>query len=321
MDVENRTELLKFLAIDVLFNPWFDVGFFKSFSPEAKKKAIEAILDVSRPLSSIMGGLKNQSTIKYLLALRGLLGFGLLENGLEKRYEVQYGFDERRTTPFAVPYRAADLPAERAEFSHPDNAALMTTLSFYYKGLNRHQLLQSIVLLLQKGQVARNLYYDSWLESVRSNLADHEFHQIRAVSMIDLSNTQQTATLEKAFSKCMEVINYYLLNFVFTSKFSVYPEKLSGSAWTLKGGMKISGFSGTNEISVLNPTWMQQIEPDISSLQATNARMMDYISRFTTEMPIISRSSNWKDIISEAFKIPNIASIIDAGALLGKNHL
>ena len=40
----------------------------------------------------------------------------------------------------AVPFRAKDVPAERAQYAHPDIAILLTQLSYYYSGLNIDQL-------------------------------------------------------------------------------------------------------------------------------------------------------------------------------------
>ena len=40
----------------------------------------------------------------------------------------------------AVPFRAKDIPAERAQYAHPDIAILLTQLSYYYSGLTNSQL-------------------------------------------------------------------------------------------------------------------------------------------------------------------------------------
>jgi hypothetical protein len=37
----------------------------------------------------------------------------------------------------AVPFQAKDVPAERAEFGHPDVAIILTILSYYYSGLSK----------------------------------------------------------------------------------------------------------------------------------------------------------------------------------------
>ena len=75
-----------------------------------------------------------------LLLLRGLLATGiLLFTFRERRWRVDYGLAPERTM-LAVPYRAKDVPAERAEFGHPDVAIILTCLSYYYGGLGEKQL-------------------------------------------------------------------------------------------------------------------------------------------------------------------------------------
>lgn len=80
------------------------------------------------------------STKKSLLLLKGLIAGGALVFALQqKRWRVNYGLDLSRTM-LAVPYRAKDNPATRAEFSHPDATIVLTCLSYYYGGLSEEQL-------------------------------------------------------------------------------------------------------------------------------------------------------------------------------------
>ena len=86
---------------------------------------------------------------KSLLLLRGLLAEGIIKFALQrKRWRVDYGFDRSRTV-LAVPYRAKDYPAPRAEFSHPDVTMVFTCLSYYYAGLSDDQLRICFETLLQ----------------------------------------------------------------------------------------------------------------------------------------------------------------------------
>ena len=76
-----------------------------------------------------------------LLALRGLLGFGMLEHCLTKRHRADYGFaPELGRKRIAVPFRAADTPALRAEFAHPDVALVLTTLAGLHSRLSIDQV-------------------------------------------------------------------------------------------------------------------------------------------------------------------------------------
>lgn len=82
----------------------------------------------------------NKLSTGVLYLLRGLIAHNILLFSLmEKRWKVDYGLDLKRSL-LAVPYRAKDSPAGKAEFSHPDVAITLTCLSYYYGGLEEHQL-------------------------------------------------------------------------------------------------------------------------------------------------------------------------------------
>ena len=96
-----------------------------------------------------------------LLLLRGLLATGILLYALrERRWRVDYGLAPMRTM-LAVPYRAKDVPAQRAEFGHPDIAIIFTCLSYYYGGLSEEQLRLSFEMLLKQDDPS--LDYDLWV--------------------------------------------------------------------------------------------------------------------------------------------------------------
>ena len=48
---------------------------------------------------------------------------------LSKRYRVDYGAHPAGVRRMAVPYRAKDAAAERAEFAHPDVAMMLSILT------------------------------------------------------------------------------------------------------------------------------------------------------------------------------------------------
>ena len=106
-----------------------------------------------------------------LLLLRGLLAAGILLLALrERRWRVDYGLAPNRTM-LAVPYRAKDVPAQRAEFGHPDVAIVLTCLAYYYGGLGEEQLKQSFETLLKEDDPAVD--YDLWLrECLRARLSE-----------------------------------------------------------------------------------------------------------------------------------------------------
>lgn len=67
----------------------------------------------------------------------------------------------------AVPYRAADSPAERAEYAQPDVAILLTLLSYAYDGLSTKELQLAVQKLLKMGGNAQKQRYCMWLEQAR----------------------------------------------------------------------------------------------------------------------------------------------------------
>jgi hypothetical protein len=126
-------------------------------------------------------GMLTEDKRQQLLALRGLLGHNVLEHCLQKRHKVQFGTTERycvcsglqwtprhpllcfsakmmtdmlsrtgnRRTQLAVPYRACDVPSERAEFKHPDVAIVLTHLCYYRDGLSVQDMVNALDWLLQ----------------------------------------------------------------------------------------------------------------------------------------------------------------------------
>ncbi|KAK1819432.1 hypothetical protein LTR12_006133 [Friedmanniomyces endolithicus] len=85
----------------------------------------------------------SESTESPLLLLRGLFAAGVLAFAFgQKRWRVNYSLDSSRkpNTKLAVLYRAKDMPSLRSEFSHPDVIITLTTLSYYYSGLEEDDL-------------------------------------------------------------------------------------------------------------------------------------------------------------------------------------
>ena len=65
----------------------------------------------------------------------------------------------------AVPYRAKDNPAMRAEFSHPDATILLTCLSYYYGGLSDEQLYTAFEKLLLSDHAQEE--DEGWVQDAR----------------------------------------------------------------------------------------------------------------------------------------------------------
>ena len=168
--------------------------------------------------SSLWGG---------LLLLRGLLATGILLFAFtERRWRVDYGLAPNRTM-LAVPYRAKDVPAQRAEFGHPDVVIILTCLSYYYSGLEEKQLKLSFEILLKQDDPS--VEYDMWLRECFS-VPD----SLKTMNGINLKSSEQWRNhLLPLFSRNKATIDFYLSRVVFPKEAREFPTKLSCSGWDL----------------------------------------------------------------------------------------
>ena len=157
-----------------------------------------------------------------LLLLRGLLATGILLYAFrERRWRVDYGLAPTRTM-LAVPYRAKDVPAQRAEFGHPDIAIILTCLSSYYGGLSEEQLRLSFEILLKQDDPS--LDYNSWVEDCRTVP-----ECLRTLNGINIKSLEQWKEhLFPLFSRNQATVDFYLSNVVFPKEAKEFPSKLVG---------------------------------------------------------------------------------------------
>ncbi|KIJ64302.1 hypothetical protein HYDPIDRAFT_90913 [Hydnomerulius pinastri MD-312] len=206
-----------------------------------------------------------------LLLLRGLLVSGILLFALkERRWRVDYGLAPSRTM-LAVPYRAKDIPAPKAEFGHPDVAIVLTCLSYYYGGLTEEQLRTCFEILLKQDNPS--LEYELWVRDCPA-VPD----ALRILNGINIKSSDQWQNhLHPLFAKNQAVIDFYLSRVVFPKEAKEFPSKLSCSGWDLaeRRGRLITGFSGTNDGRYLLPTSISQRDPDHQ--RGTNARVLSYL--------------------------------------------
>lgn len=162
-----------------------------------------------------------------LLLLRGLLATGILLFAFtERRWRVDYGLAPSRTM-LAVPYRAKDVPAQRAEFGHPDVAITLTCLSYYYGGLNEEQLRASFEILLKQDDPS--LDYDLWVRGCPDIPED-----LLTWSGINIKSSEQWRMfLLPLFSRNKATVDFYLSRVVFPREAKEFPSKLSCSGWDL----------------------------------------------------------------------------------------
>ena len=184
---------------------------------DVKESDVQMVQEYSRGTSMWM----------RILHLRGLLASGILSFALtERRWRVGFGLAPSRTM-LAVPYRAKDVPAPRAEFGHPDVAVVLTCLSYYYQGLDQNQLMTCFELLLQLDNP--DLEYELW---VRDWPTAPEY--LRQVSGINIKSLEQwNEYLLPVFSCNQATIDFYLSRVVFPKEAKEFLFKLSSSGWDL----------------------------------------------------------------------------------------
>ncbi|KAG2486452.1 hypothetical protein HYH03_014899 [Edaphochlamys debaryana] len=244
--------------------------------------------------------------LAQVLALRGLLGCGLLEHCLQKRHRVDYGVDRssaRRPaapsgphgrTRMAVPYRAAHVPSERSEFAQPDVALLLTHLSYYYDGLSLDELKAALTKLLAMGPSARrDEYEERWLPLARDGIAKEHLPLLDSAAKLDPTNPTQLQLPHAHLAHNTAAVDFWLSRCVLPAETRQFPQRLATSAWHLAGssgsgggggsgagggcaggGGGVVGFSGTNDNHRLLPLQVHRASPGAPALAATNGRML-----------------------------------------------
>ncbi|KAI6137675.1 hypothetical protein BKA82DRAFT_4493645 [Pisolithus tinctorius] len=249
-----------------------------------------------------------------LLHLRGLLASGILLFALtERRWRVGYGLAPPRTM-LAVPYRAKDMPAPRAEFGHPDVAIVLTCLSYYYGGLDREQLTLCFERLFTLDNPDQE--YESWVRDCLE-VPEH-LYQISGINTQSLD--QWNSYLFPIFSYNQSTIDFYLSHVVFPKEAKEFPSKLSSCGWDLAEAREhiTTGFSGTNDARYLLPTSTSQ--RDLDHQRSTNAKVLAYLLRPENDAYV---QTSWADgrrrtageflgLIAE--QKPEIRVILDVGA-------
>lgn len=211
-----------------------------------------------------------------LLLLRGLLAGGVLGFCLtQKRWRVDYGLDPNREPPtnLCVPYRAKDNPSLRSEFSHPDVVLILTSLSYYYTGLDDENLRLAFDHLDKSDQAS--VEYQAWVSDAPS--LPHAYHQLVGVNLEDRQHCADSIFPALRFSK--SAIDYFLAQIVFPKEVKEFPEKLSASGWDI-GEVKENptvGFSGTNDSRKTLPLTVRQL--DLPEQNHTNALVLDHLLR------------------------------------------
>ncbi|KAG6583091.1 uncharacterized protein IUM83_06183 [Phytophthora cinnamomi] len=326
-----RQQLKKAMVLDLIDNAPFELMWLNiSGCGIAQISLVRAISDSRTSLEEALGDqMKKFAPYKsQLLALRGLIAFGVLEHCLEKRYRVDFGLPLPGSRPkkTAIPYRAADVPSERSEFSHPDVCIVLTLLGYYHNGLTDEEVRNTFRMLLRLDISEQQQKYNQWYASVEDGLSLEDQKTLCDVRHVSLSDTRQFRILCRSYKFCMEAINFYLNTCVFPKDTQQYPQRLSRTAWNLAAGDNNIGFSGTNDNHRLLPLSVTQREPNEPSLLGTNGKMIDKILQVTRGYEVLRPDPGrthipWQSILLYAVD-RGAQALIDTGALLAgvANH-
>lgn len=245
----------------------------------------------------------------HLLLLRGLLTHGILNLSLrEKRWRVDYGLDARRSM-LAVPYRAKDSPATRAEFGHPDMIIVLTCLSYYYGGLTDDQLNASFKLLLCCDNPEAQ--YEYWVKGIADLPAT--LVNLRGLNLDDFE--QKTRDVFPLLRYNKAVIDFYLSECVFPKEAREFKYKLTTNAWDLaRTRPKLTtGFSGTNDNKYLLPLSIEQCDQE--SQRHTNAQVLEYILQQENRAVVCTNSEDALDLLRRVVQQqPSVMVLLDVGA-------
>jgi hypothetical protein len=325
-----RTRLLRLDAQKLLISsiaheicevglPGFPIGRQKK---EVRRSVLNYISEAnlsSDQIASVEGDSSffTESTKGPLLLLRGLLAEGVLGFTLhQKRWRVNYGLDTNRfpETRLAVPYRAKDNPAARAEFSHPDVVIVLTCLSYYYGGLSNGDLSLAFEHLVRSDQADDE--YDEWVKDA-PNLHT-SFHNLIGVNMND--QPQAITQIFPHLRYAKSVVDYFLARIVFPKEMKEFPHKLSASGWDI-GQTKVhptTGFSGTNDSRHLLPLDVHHL--DLEEQRHTSALVLAHLLQPENKVTYIPRPKHTD--ISDAIILlhlvtsmePQVQVILDVGA-------
>lgn len=315
----------------LLNDPPFCMSWTKQYSKT------ELLIDIiTKPETDPMSINLPRENFHFVLSLRGLLAYDILLHSLRKRHRVDYGVNECGKKRLSVPFRGADTPAKRAEFSHPDCAITLTNLAYYEEGLGEDEIREVFELLLAKGKDAQQIIYSEWLDQSKVRMQSNVLESVDSVYKIDMTNCYTVDILFEHFRLNPSTIDFWLNSCVYPCEIDQYPKRLVGNSWHLAAHQgHCVGFSGTNDNHQIIPLQLKQYLPWETtdriwqSLLSTNGRMLDVIMSSTKSCVELGEGlshhmllSFVKDVMNKKSKNRtiqkdwNIDAIIVCGALL-----
>ncbi|ETS86668.1 hypothetical protein PFICI_00496 [Pestalotiopsis fici W106-1] len=300
-------------------------GFPISRQPKKTRLAVQKYISMHDiPLDDVecveKGAFWTDAVVSTLLLLRGLIAGGVISHALcQKRWRVNYGVDVNRVpkTRLAVPFRAKDDPAPRSEFSHPDVVIVLTSLSYYYSGLEDQDLFDSFHMLRVNDQSTSE--YAIWVQYASPDLP-HAFRDLAGINLQDRAQCVSEIFPHLRYSK--GVIDYFMSRIIFSKEMKEFPHKLSASGWDLcrVKTHPVTGFSGTNDSRCILPASIKQL--DLPQQRHTNALVLEYLVRPETKVFLMPKgtssngpSSDGAQLLQQFMQLqPQVRVILDVGA-------
>eukprot|EP00761_Pharyngomonas_kirbyi_P006952 gb/GECH01006961.1/.p1 GENE.gb/GECH01006961.1/~~gb/GECH01006961.1/.p1 ORF type:complete len:2802 (+),score=553.19 gb/GECH01006961.1/:1-8406(+) len=320
-------ELNRKLAEELLNQPPYELRWLKKIQPHQRNSYIKFIVESEAKMPSFPEKVNQKAAEDDLLALRGMLAFSVLSQCLQKRWEVNYGIARKqerfKLKRMAVPFRATGTPSLRAEFAHPDVLIVLTLLSYYYTGLTRNEIKETLRELLKKGEREQEKTFNAIFELSKPDIRNESDRKaIDQVRKIDLSNEQQLILIHQYMNRNIYLINFFLNNCIFENGTQQYPQRIETSAWNLTDHNS-RGFSGTNDNHRLLPLQVKQhfLKYD-RELIATNGKMLSLVLKNqeietipTNDESFENSKPLWQKILDRCLD-NNAQALIDAGALM-----
>jgi hypothetical protein len=143
---------------------------------------------------------------------------------------------------------------------------------------------------------------------------------------VDMSNKLQFDMIYNSLCLSMEVICFWMNEFVFPLETYQFPSKRATNAWNLADSNTV-GFSGTDDNRFLLPLSVLQKPAKKEALRATNGHMIDLILKSTQKKIRILDSGTsdelklWEIVVKECQTLRTRALIDVAGLMAGsRNH-
>eukprot|EP00957_Ditylum_brightwellii_P046856 3556411-Ditylum_brightwellii.AAC.1 len=240
--------LIDQLAAALIENPPHELSWIKKHT--LQEYIFEAMTKAEK-FSHLLTKLPKEH-LNDVLALRGFLAGGILVYCLMKRYRVDFGIAPNGKKCLAVPFRAADMPSERAEFAHSDCALCLTTIAYYSNGLSYSQLQNALKKLLDLGKNAQRKFYDEWYQLSLKRMIRVKSKCISTldnINKIDPQNKLQQKNMWNYFRRNIKAINFWLNYCIFPGEMEQYSKRLTTTSWHLAHNPSSNtiGFSGTND--------------------------------------------------------------------------